>query len=149
MPAPRTQRQQAANEDSSPRTTYTDLGDGALAGNLTRDPELRFTPDGRAVCTMRLAETERVKDEASGQWGDGPTRFYDVIVWGQLANNCSEDLIKADRVAAVGKWQRQDWTADDGAAKSKTVLVARDLGPSLLFKRARINRHADAEGGQQ
>ncbi len=140
MPGPSTQRQQQQQHRDEPRTKYTDLEDGAISGNMTRDAELRFTPEGRAVATLRVAETLRVKDPNSDKWGDGPTNFYDVVVWGDQANNVTEDLKSGDRICVVGKWQRQDWTADDGEQKSKTVLVARDMGPSLLFTRAAIQR---------
>jgi len=146
MPAPSTQRQQRQQRQEVSKTKYTDLEEGALSGNLTRDPELRFTPEGRGVATMRLAETERVYNEQTQQWGDGQTQFYDVTAWGDMAVNCSEVLIKGDRVAVVGKWQKQEWTADDGEQKTKLVLVARDIGPSLLFYPATIQR--DKRKGQ-
>lgn len=140
MPAPPNVRDQQRAQRDEPKTTYKDLGDGSVSGNLTRDPDLRFTPDGRAITTLRVAETERVKDEQTGQWGDGPTQFYDVVGWGDLGLNISECLQQGDRIAAVGKWQQQDWTGDDGTPKTKTVLVARDLGPSLLFRKAALDR---------
>lgn len=149
MPAPPTARSRDQQQDSAPRTTYTDLGDGAISGNLTRDPELRFVPDGRAVCTLRVAETERVFDQQSQKWGDGATSFYDVTVWGDQATNVTDVLGKGDRIAAVGKWQRQEWTKDDDTPGSKVVLVARDIGPSLLFKRAWIEGSERQEGSQQ
>lgn len=140
MPAPSTQRRQQEQSRNEPKTRYTDLEDGYLSGNMTRDAELRFTPEGRAVATLRVAETLRVKDPKSEQWGDGPTNFYDVTVWGEQAQNVSEDLVSGDRIVVVGKWQKQEWTADDGSDKEKLVLVARDIGPSLLFKRATVQR---------
>lgn len=140
MPGPRTQQDQRPQRRDEPKTKYTDLEDGGLSGNMTRDPELRFTPEGRAVATLRVAETLRVKDPKSDQWGDGPTSFYDVTVWGEQAQNVSEDLQQGDRICVVGKWQKQEWTGDDGTAKEKLVLVARDIGPSLLFKRATVQR---------
>lgn len=149
MPAPPTAKQPGAAEADQARTQYTDLGDGAVSGNLTRDPELRFTPDGRAVATMRVAETLRVFDQATQKWGDGPTSFYDVTAWGDLAGNVSDCLSKGDRIAAVGKWQKQDWTKDDGTPGSKVVLVCRDVGPSLLFKRAYIETADKGKGDQQ
>lgn len=148
MPAPSTARQRDQQPSEGPRTTYTDLESGSLSGNLTRDPDLRFVPDGRAVVTLRIAETERVKDAETGKWGDGATSFYDVVVWGDQATNCSDVLQRGDRVAAVGKWQKQEWTGDDGEDHSKVVLVARDIGPSLLFRCAWPDR-GDKKAGTE
>lgn len=140
MPAP--PNQQAPKREGKPaaKTSYEDVGDGSLSGNLTKDPELRFTPDGKPVATLRVAETERIWDEDAGRWTDGDTEFYDVIAWADLAEHVCECLGKGDRIAAVGRWQKQAWTDPEGNARTKTVLVARDLGPSLLFRHAKVQR---------
>lgn len=140
MPAPPTQQARSKPAKEQRKTEYADVGPGAVSGNLTRDPELRFTPEGRAVATLRVAETERVRNDKTGEWSDGDTEFYDVIAWGDMGTNVAEDLLKGDRIAAVGTWQQQSWTDDTGQPRTKTVLVARDLGPSLLFARADVSR---------
>lgn len=121
-------------------TQYEDLGEGALSGNLTRDPELSYTPNGRAIVSLRVADTPRVKDEATGQWVDGTTEFWDVIGFAGLAERAAEWLRKGDRICAVGKWQRQRWTNKEGEAQEAVKLSARDIGPSLLFTEVKVNR---------
>lgn len=140
MPGPKADDQQRPQRQAASKTEYEDLGEGALSGNLTRDPELRFTAQGRAIVTLRIAETERVQDQDSGAWTDGETQFYDVTAWGDQATNCAEVLQRGDRVAVVGRWQKQTWQGDDDTPRSKNVLVARDIGPSLLFKEVSIAR---------
>lgn len=146
MPAPPRTDQAQQGQDQRKGTTYTDKGDGALSGNITRDPELRFTPAGKPVVVLRLAESVRIKDEQSGEWKDGPPEYYDVTAWGKQAENATECLRKGDRIAVVGTWQQQEWTGTDNASHSKMVLVARDIGPSLLFREATVNRQ-DAKRG--
>lgn len=118
-------------------TKYTDLEPGGVSGNLTRDPELRFTGDGRPLASMRVAETERVRNDDTGKWEDGPTSFYDVVVWGQQAEHVVESLQKGARVVVVGRWQRQEWTDGQGERRAKTIMVGRDIGPSCLFGQAK------------
>ncbi len=140
MPAPRQVSQGQPAQGQRKGTRYTDLDDGAVSGNLTRDPELRFTPTGQPVAVLRVAEADRVKDADSGEWKDGPASYYDVTAWGLMATNAAECLVRGDRVAAVGKWQRQEWEDKSGNPQSKLVLVARDIGPSLLFREAHVSR---------
>lgn len=150
MPAPPAadRRQQREAQPEAPKTTYTDVGDGSVSGNVTKDPDLRWTPQGQAVATLRVAETPRVQAE-DGSWTDGETSFYDVIVWGDQAQRAVEALRKGDRIVATGRWQRQDWTDNDSQPRAKTVLVARDVGPSLLFKDARIDRSQPRKAAAQ
>lgn len=136
------------HDDRKDGTRYTDRGPGAAAGNLTRDPELRYTPAGRAIASLRLADTERVQAKGGSGWTDGPTSFYDVMVWGDQAERACGHLRQGDRVAAVGRWQDQEWTDPEGKERSRLVLVARDLGASLLFVPVEIMRRTRQEGGR-
>lgn len=149
MPAPpqASQREQRQASKQEPKTAYADIGDGAVSGNVTKDPDLRWTPQGQAVTTLRVAETPRVQAE-DGSWTDGETSFWDVIIWGDQAQRAIEALRKGDRIAAVGRWQKQTWTDQEDNQRSKTVLVARDVGPSLLFLDARIERGQRRKAGQ-
>jgi single-strand DNA-binding protein len=140
MPAPPNKQAEPAKRQQERKNSYEDIGPGSVSGNLTRNPELRYTPEGRAVVTLRIAETERVRDDDSGSWKDGETQFYDVIVWGDQGEHATESLEKGDRIAAVGSWQVQKWTDPEGQERSKTVLVARDVGPSLLFRHVKVVR---------
>ena len=114
-----------------------DKGPGSVAGNLTKDPELRYTSNGRPVCNLRVACSERVRNEQSGQWEDGPTAFYDVQCWGALAEHVTEHLAKADRIVAEGRWMESDYTNDQAVTVTRVYLQARDLGPSMIFRGAR------------
>ncbi len=136
-------RQKAQAEDQQDRK---DLGDGWLSGNLTADPELRYTPTGRAVCNLRVAYTPRIKDDDTGKWGNGDTVFYDVTVWGQASENCAETLQKGDRVVAGGQWYERTWETKEGEQRTVTEMTARDIGPSLLFLGAVIKRTRRGKG---
>lgn len=114
-----------------------DRGPGGVAGNLTRDPELRYTPSGKAVASLRVAVSERVRDPRSGEWTDGETVYYNITCWGQLAENCAEHLAKGFLITANGRWEEQTWEDREGQAQSRVVLVASDLGPSMRFDGAR------------
>src|SRR5918994_6309594 len=81
-----------------------------LVGNLTRDPELRHTPSGMAVCSLRLAVNTRRKDQATGEWGEKPN-FFDITVWGQQGENCAQYLAKGRPVAIDG---RLEWRGGGG-----------------------------------
>jgi len=132
----------AANEASQTDTSKlaaqpTDKGPGSVSGNLTKDPELRYTGTGRPVCNLRLATSERVRNAKSGNWEDGPTVFYDVQCWGNLAENVTEHLARGDRVVAEGRWMESEYTNDQAVTVTRTYLQARDLGPSMIFRGAR------------
>lgn len=122
------------------KTQYEDLGEGAVAGNLTADPELRYTPAGNAIAALRVAETPRIKDPETQAWVDGETTFWDVIAHRGQAERAAEWLRKGDRIVAVGLWQRQTWQDKDGVERSAVKLSARDVGASLLFTEVKVNR---------
>ena len=117
-----------------------DLGEGFIVGNLTEDPELRFTPTGRGVAKLRVAYTARTKDPESGRWADGETEFYTVTVWGQQGEHCAEHLQRGDRIVAAGQWTKRFWTSREGEPRESVELTARDVGPSLLFRGAIVKR---------
>jgi single-strand DNA-binding protein len=93
-----------------------------LTGNLTRDPELRTTPSGTDVCSLRLACNTRRKD-SSGSWADKPN-FFDVIVWGAQAASCSSYLEKGRPVAVDGRLEWRDWEDRDGNRRQSVEIVA-------------------------
>lgn len=149
MSAPGTEsvRPQGSKADKSAGSDRRPLGQGHVSGNLTFDPELRFTPTGRAVCKLRIAYVPRVKDADSGNWIDGEVEFYDIDAWGQQAENCAEKLRKGDRVVAIGDWQEVTYESKDGSTVTRNQMTARDIGPSLLFRAATIDR-TDRTGGK-
>src|SRR3954454_9204712 len=93
-----------------------------LVGNLTRDPELRHTPSGTAVCSLRLAVNSRRKDQ-SGQWVDKPN-YFDVTVWGQQGESCAQYLAKRRPVAVDGRLEWREWDAQDGTKRQAVEIVA-------------------------
>ena len=93
-----------------------------LVGNLTRDPELRHTPSGTAVCKLRLAVNTRQKD-ASGQWGDKPN-YFDVTVWGNQGESCAQFLSKGRPVGVDGRLDWREWEAQDGTKRQAVEIIA-------------------------
>lgn len=121
-----------------PDTGRVDKGPGSLAGNLTRDPELRYTPSGKAVVSMRVAVSERKFNERSQKWEDTPADYFDVTVWEPMAEHVAESLSKGQRIVAEGRWESQTWTDKESTIQERIVFVATDLGPSLKFADARV-----------
>jgi single-strand DNA-binding protein len=111
-----------------------------LVGNLTKDPELRHTPSGTAVCKLRLAVNTRQKDQSSGEWGDKPN-YFDVTVWGNQAESCSQYLSKGRPVAVDGRLDWREWDAQDGSKRQAVEIIAE----SVQF----LGSRGDGEGGQQ
>jgi single-strand DNA-binding protein len=110
-----------------------------LAGNLCADPELAFTPNGTQVANLRLAVTPRVRT-ADGAWEDGPTSFYRVTCWGQLAANATDTLAKGARVVVSGRLRIRQYETEDGRKGQTAEVTADDLGPSLLFATGTLTR---------
>lgn len=137
MPTGEAAAQAAKKREASNGNGHDDRGPGSLAGNLTRDVELRYTESGRAVTNLGVACSERVKDAKTQQWVDGETAFFEVQAWGRLAENCAEFLNKGDRIVAEGRWTSLTWRDKDDNIQERIVLTARDLGPSMMFRGAR------------
>src|SRR6266404_5191175 len=110
-----------------------------LVGNLTRDPELRHTPSGMAVCSLRLAVNTRRKDGATGEWTEKPN-YFDITVWGNQGENCAQYLSKGRPVAIDGRLEWREWEAKDGGGKRESVEIVAD---SVQF----LGSRGDAEGG--
>lgn len=102
-----------------------DLNRVTLIGRLTRDPELRHTASGDAVCSLRIAVNARARDE-NGNWGDRPN-FFDVVIFGRQAENASTYLSKGRRVGVDGRLQWREWQAQDGTRRQTVEIVASDL----------------------
>jgi single-strand DNA-binding protein len=103
----------------------TNINRVILTGNLTRDPELRSTPSGMSVCSLRIACNTRRKDNASGQWVDKPN-YFDVTVWGAQGENCARFLAKGRPVAIDGRLEWREWEAQDGSGKRQAVEIVAD-----------------------
>lgn len=125
--------------------TSEDIGPGHIMGNLVADPELRFTPGGKPVTKLRVAFTPRIPVTETGGWIDGETEFYDVDVWGHQGERAVDTFKRGDRIVATGAWTKRNWTSPGGEAREAYSLTARDVGPSLLFKPATIDRTKHTE----
>lgn len=136
----------AKKDNAKKESTQKDLGPGSLVGNLTRDPELRFTPQGVAVCDLRVAVADRRRDERTGAWVETPTEYFTVQAWRQLAENCAEHLAKGTRIIAEGTWKSDHWQDKDGQDQERIYLTATEVGASLLFCGVRILRPERGKG---
>ncbi|MFM7718174.1 MAG: single-stranded DNA-binding protein [Actinomycetota bacterium] len=117
-----------------------------IVGNLTDDPELRYTPNGAAVVKFRVAVNRRYKDE-SGQWKDGDTSYFTVNAWRTLAENAAESLQRGMRVVVAGRLQMRSWETQDGDKRTVVEIEADELGPSLKWAKARVERQSRGGGG--
>jgi single-strand DNA-binding protein len=111
-----------------------------ITGNLTDDPELRFTPNGTAVASLRVAVTARVKDDQG--WKDGDTSYFRVNLWRSLAEHAAESLTKGDRVIVVGRLKARSWETPEGDKRSVVEVEADEIGPSLRWATAKPERAA-------
>jgi single-strand DNA-binding protein len=111
-----------------------------ITGNLTDDPELKFTPNGHPVANFRLAVTARVKDGEG--WRDGETSFFRVNVWRQLAEHVTESLAKGDRAVVIGRLKSRSWETPEGDKRSVVEVEADEVAPSLRWATAKPQRAA-------
>jgi single-strand DNA-binding protein len=103
-----------------------------IVGNLTKDPELRFTPGGDAVANMSIAVNERVKD--GNEWKDGEPSFYEVKAWRKLGEQVAETLSKGNRVIVTGKMRIEKYETKTGEMRYTTVINADEIGESIRFR---------------
>lgn len=117
-----------------------------LIGNLTRDPELRFTPSGAAVANFGLAVNRRWRNQQTNEW-DEQVSFFDVVCWRELAENVAESLTKGSRVMVSGRLDQRSWETQEGEKRSKIEVVADEVGPSLRWATAQVTRNERRDGG--
>jgi single-strand DNA-binding protein len=110
-----------------------------IVGNLTDDPELRYTPNGAAVANFRVAVNRRYKDQ-SGEWKDGETSFFRVNAWRNLAENVAESLTRGSRAVVVGRLRSRTWESQEGETRSAVEIEADEIGPSLRWATAKIEK---------
>ncbi|HEX9968651.1 MAG TPA: single-stranded DNA-binding protein [Acidimicrobiales bacterium] len=120
-----------------------------LVGNVTRDPELRFTPSGQATASFGLAVNRRWQNRQSGEWEEAVS-FFDVVCWREMAENASESLSRGSRVIVTGRLEQRSWETQEGEKRSKIEVVADEIGPSLRWATATVTkneRRGPGEGG--
>jgi len=111
-----------------------------IVGNLTADPELRFTPAGHAVAEFTVASTPRNYDRDAGQWRDGEALFLRCTAWRQLAEHTAESLTRGTRVIVTGRLRQRSFELTEGVTRTVTELDVDDLGPSLRHSTARVTK---------
>ena len=123
-----------------------------VIGNLTNDPELRFTPSGSAVANFTLASTPRTFDRQANEWKDGETLFLRASIWREAAENVAETLTKGMRVIAEGRLKSRSYETKEGEKRTVIELEVDEIGPSLRYANAKVNRtqrSGNQGGGQQ
>jgi single-strand DNA-binding protein len=116
-----------------------------VTGNLTRDPEIRYTREGQASTSFGLAVNRRWQDRETREWEES-TSFFDVVCWRELAENVAMSLTRGMRVVVTGRIEQRTWETEDGERRSKVEIVAEEIGPSLRFATAEVQR-TERRGG--
>jgi single-strand DNA-binding protein len=111
-----------------------------LVGNVTRDPELRFTPSGQATATFGLAVNRRWQNRQSQEWEEA-TSFFNIVCWREMAENVSESVVKGARIIVTGRLEQRSWETPDGDKRSQVEVIADELGPSLRWATAQVVRN--------
>jgi single-strand DNA-binding protein len=119
-----------------------------LVGNITDDPELRFTPSGRPVANLTDAVNRRYKNN-DGQWEDKLDGFFRCNVWADQAENAAESLQKGTRVVVTGRLQQRSWEDNDGNKRSAFEVQVDEVGPSLRWSTAQVQKSQRSGGGSQ
>jgi single-strand DNA-binding protein len=117
-----------------------------VVGNLTADPELRFTPSGAAVANFTVASTPRTFDRQSGEWKDGEALFMRCNVWRQAAENVAETLTRGMRVMVAGRLKQRSYETREGEKRTVVELEVDEVGPSLKYATAKVNRISRGSG---
>lgn len=118
-----------------------------VVGNLTADPELRFTSSGAAVASFTVASTPRTFDRQSGEWKDGEALFMRCSIWRQAAENVAESLTRGARVVVTGRLKQRSYDTREGEKRTVIELEVDEIGPSLRYATAKVNRVSRGEGG--
>jgi single-strand DNA-binding protein len=117
-----------------------------VVGNLTRDPELRYTTGGRGVASFGIAVNRRYQQ--NGEWQE-QTSFFNVVAWGTLGENVSASLTKGTRAIVTGRLEQRSWDTPEGEKRSVVEIVADEIGPALRWAQAQVERNerTGGEGG--
>ncbi len=117
-----------------------------IVGNVTRDPELRFTNSGMAVASFGVAINNGRRNQQTGQWEDGEPSFFDISCFREMADNVAESVQKGTRVVVTGRLNQRSWQTDNGEKRSKVEIVADEVAPSLRWATASVQRNERREG---
>lgn len=117
-----------------------------IVGNLTREPELRFTNTGRGMAQFGVAVNRRWQNRQSGEWEE-QVSFFNVTAWGDLGENCAASLAKGSRVIVNGRLEQRSYETQQGEKRSVVEIIADEVGPSLRWARAEVTRNERTDGG--
>ncbi len=117
-----------------------------VIGNLTADPELRFTPSGAAVATFTVASTPRKYNAQTSQWEDGDALFMRCNIWRQAAENVAESLTRGARVVVSGRLRQRSFETKEGEKRTVVELEVEEVGPSLKYATAKVNKASRGSG---
>jgi single-strand DNA-binding protein len=118
-----------------------------VIGNLTDDPELRFTPSGAAVANFTIASTPRTLDKQTNEWKDGDALFLRCSIWRQAAENVAETLTRGARVIAQGRLVQRSYETREGEKRTVVELQVDEIGPSLRYATAKVSKTSRGGGG--
>jgi single-strand DNA-binding protein len=118
-----------------------------VVGNLTDDPELRFTPSGAAVANFTVASTPRTLNKQTNEWEDGEAMFLRCSVWRQAAENVAESLQKGARVIVQGRMRARTWETREGEKRTSFEIDVDEIGPSLRWATAKVAKAGRSSGG--
>ncbi|MGZ8801952.1 MAG: single-stranded DNA-binding protein [Mycobacterium sp.] len=118
-----------------------------VVGNLTADPELRFTPSGAPVANFTVASTPRNFDKQSGEWKDGDALFLNCAVWRQAAEHVAESLTKGMRVIVQGRLRQRSYETREGEKRTVFECEVEEIGPALKYATAKVTRSSGGSGG--
>ena len=116
-----------------------------VVGNLTRDPEIRYTAGGAAKASFGMAVSRRWQNRQSNEWEE-QTSFFNVVCWREMAENVTESLGKGSRVVVTGRLEQRSWETPDGEKRSVVEIVADEIGPSLRWATAQVVRNERRAG---
>jgi single-strand DNA-binding protein len=118
-----------------------------VVGNLTADPELRFTPSGAAVANFTVASTPRIYDRQTGEWKDGEALFLRCNIWREAAENVAESLTRGARVIITGRLKQRSFETREGEKRTVVEVEVDEIGPSLRYATAKVNKASRSGGG--
>lgn len=118
-----------------------------VVGNLTADPELRFTPGGQAVASFTVASTPRTLDRATNEWKDGEALFLRCSIWRQAAENVAESITRGSRVIVTGRLKQRSFETREGEKRTVIELDVDEVGPSLRYATAKVNKASRSGAG--
>ena len=124
----------------------TNLNSITVVGNITRDPEMRFTPSGVSKVTFGVAVNRSWRNQQTQEWEE-QTSFFNVVCWGDMAENVSDSIAKGTRVIVQGRLEQRSWETEQGEKRTVVEIIADEVGPSLRWATAEVKRSERRGGG--